>query len=507
VRSFGNNADGQLGDGTLESSAAAVHVAGVTGAVAVSAGSYHSLALLGDGSIVGWGNNAAGQLGDGTRVSRPSAAPAQLTSPATAVAAGDGHSLALLRDGSVLQCGNVAVDEGEATGYDLTFHDVGLGEPATAVDAGSHSLAVLAGGSVASWGANSFGQLGDGTRHARAIAKVVGGMSGARRAVAVAAGTSQSVTLLENGSLLTWGDPFDEPTPLPLDDVVSVSAGLSMSVALLGEGRVFAWGSNVGGQLAAVRCHRGPSLGLCPPPPASPRATASLEGLARPSVRLYGQPGIPARLGGTKLGGRPDLPLDMAWPTIEGTPQAFVAQVDLAEVMDALRTMHPEIEARSGLLTFFCDSAFRIRGEDRSELGCEVLGIPPGTAIGPRDFPDALPQEWRHLELPLGAEAELMNVPVDAWEVEQSGVDHQQIWAWGERNGYPEDRRHRMFGYPEPVQNEPRQWSDEILLLQVDADPDAGMDWGDVGRVFYLIRRDDLGASVFSRVQLVFQCH
>ena len=145
--------------------------------------------------------------------------------------------------------------------------------------------------------------------------------------------------------------------------------------------------------------------------------------------------------------------------------------------------------------------------EDYETVPCQVLPIPADGELVRRDFPDALPEYWRFQELALAPEAEVMPVPSDAWEVEQLGLDRDQVIAWAERLGYPEDCRHRMFGYPEPIQNEPRQWSDEVLLLQVDADDRAGMDWGDSGRLFYLIRRDDLVAARFGGVRLAFQCH
>lgn len=71
VVSWGVNANGQLGIGTLDFSLLPVLVdasgalAGKT-VVSITAGHSHSVAYCYDGSIVAWGNNASGQLGDGT---------------------------------------------------------------------------------------------------------------------------------------------------------------------------------------------------------------------------------------------------------------------------------------------------------------------------------------------------------------------------------------------------------------------------------------------------------
>ena len=82
VWTWGNNNDGQLGDGTQTQSVSPVRVSGLTNVKAIATGYYltadimyqhsHSLALKNDGTVWTWGDNAYGQLGDGTTTQRSS---------------------------------------------------------------------------------------------------------------------------------------------------------------------------------------------------------------------------------------------------------------------------------------------------------------------------------------------------------------------------------------------------------------------------------------------------
>src|SRR5436309_2165819 len=83
---------------------------GISTATALDAGSYHTCAILQDATVDCWGQNDYGQLGDGTPVptpatSRPTPVPVTVTGITTAVAieAGIFHTCALLQDGT-MQC-------------------------------------------------------------------------------------------------------------------------------------------------------------------------------------------------------------------------------------------------------------------------------------------------------------------------------------------------------------------------------------------------------------------
>ena len=129
ARCWGVNSTGQLGDGTISPSSTPVPVSGLTNAVAISAGRFHTCALLADGTImlfskvVCWGAGTNGQLGNGGLTDRLFAdSTAVGLNNAIAVATGNLHSCALLADGTARCWGansNGALGNGTTTRIDF----------------------------------------------------------------------------------------------------------------------------------------------------------------------------------------------------------------------------------------------------------------------------------------------------------------------------------------------------------------------------------------------------
>jgi alpha-tubulin suppressor-like RCC1 family protein len=208
VWAWGSNSSGQLGNGTTTDSSVPVQVTGLsTAATAVSAGYDHVLSLQSDTTVWAWGDNSNGQLGNGTTTN--SSVPVQGTglSYMSAVAAGNHFSLTLrYTDQTVWAWGlNSSGQLGNGTTTDsVTCVNVSVLASATAIAAGyDHAVALQSDGTAWTWGDNSNGQLGNGTTSLSTTPVQVTGLSGG---VAVAAGRDDSIVMKSDKTIWAWGN-------------------------------------------------------------------------------------------------------------------------------------------------------------------------------------------------------------------------------------------------------------------------------------------------------------
>ncbi|MGB0152288.1 MAG: putative Ig domain-containing protein, partial [Candidatus Poseidoniaceae archaeon] len=231
VKCWGRDNEGQLGDGgtitstdyTAAPSSTAINLGTGRTAVAISAGEYHTCAILDNGDLKCWGMDNAGQLGDGganTSTSAPSSTAVNLGAgrTAVAVAAGWEHTCAILDNGDMKCWGKDAYgqlgDGGSNTHTNApssTAINLGTGRTAVALTASfRHTCALLDNGDVKCWGRDNFGQLGDGgtitsSDYTTAPSSTAINLGPGRTAVSLSSGTYHTCAVLDNADMKCWG--------------------------------------------------------------------------------------------------------------------------------------------------------------------------------------------------------------------------------------------------------------------------------------------------------------
>jgi len=225
----------------------------------IDAGNTFSLAIAA-GTVYAWGQNTEGQLGDGSVAASETPVAVLNVTRATGLADGEDFALALDATGQVWQWGNVP-----ANGTDVLVPQVvtGLSNVVQVAAGGEHAMALEANGTVWAWGSGQDGELGTGTSRTSTPVEIPG-LSGVK---AISAGNLFGCAVLGTGTVDCWGnDAFgqlgtgnytqqDLPTPVVgLTTVVAISAGGDNSLdghtlALDAKGRVWAWGAGARGQL------------------------------------------------------------------------------------------------------------------------------------------------------------------------------------------------------------------------------------------------------------------
>ena len=245
VRCWGLGFSGQLGygnsasigdDETPGTAGPPVDLGPGRTALALSAGEFHTCAVLDNGSVRCWGFGGNGRLGYGNTSnvgddeSPGSVDPVNLGVGRTAVAisAGGAHTCAVLDNGSVLCWGfgedgrlgygdQATIGDDEQPGV-LAPVDLGAGRTATAISAGDeHTCALLDDKTVRCWGTNGSlfqgdGRLGYGnpdTIGDNETPGTVGPVSLGGAAVAISAGDVHTCAVLEGGAVRCWGNGVD----------------------------------------------------------------------------------------------------------------------------------------------------------------------------------------------------------------------------------------------------------------------------------------------------------
>lgn len=257
-----------------------------------------------------------------------------------------------------------------------------------------------------------------------------------------------------------------------------------------------------------------------------------IETLASPAIHIIGS----NHQGFSKMGDKPNLGSNFSWPYHNEIPLAFLAQVKFSEING-----NGQLEEfpRKGLLFVFYIQDQSTWGFDPKDEGSwRTIFLDNEELIQEEtDFPEDLDDYSKYKEKRIIGKSV---VTYPNWEDERiaalnlSDIEFDQFEEF-KNSAFESKPQHQIGGYPNPQQgpemynecqlvsngiycgdssgySDPRasellksagEW---ILLFQIDSDDEVGMMWGDVGTLYFWIRKSDLQNEVFNNTWMILQC-
>ncbi len=244
------------------------------------------------------------------------------------------------------------------------------------------------------------------------------------------------------------------------------------------------------------------------------------ESHSRPSIHFkHKKLSLGKKSAFNKLGGLPHMPEELAWPSWNDQPLLFLAQVDFATLPRIEGVEYPA----SGQLYFFYSSEQPGGLEQEDAGGWSVLFAEGMEGCVARSRPPELDKESVFKEIflsvseaksyPATDEAEDLDLPDDDWDKLDKFLKAPaaQMFGWEVPLQSPDmDVEAEMIASgeeysKEPTAEEAERAKDWVLLFQLDSVDIDGMCWGDLGRLYFWIRKQDLAAKRFDRVWCFLQ--
>lgn len=278
-----------------------------------------------------------------------------------------------------------------------------------------------------------------------------------------------------------------------------------------------------------------------------------LQPLLRNTIRLYQKATDENNIsiGQTKIGGKPDLPKEINWATetniIQTTkkkflffnnkkeetitkPLSFIGQINLSEISPFdIESLLP----KNGLLYFFYSAEQEVWGFDHIDKNKFKVIYWNGqiSELTRTDFPTELPEYscYKPCSVDIKSEVSLPSYGHDIYEDFEDAED-DKFWE----EVYNDGSLNKLLGYSDNIQGDmelecelvtnglycgdPSGYNDARakalepnaknwrLLLQIDSNEENEMIWGDCGRLYFWIKKDDLLNKHFHKSWFSLQC-
>lgn len=281
---------------------------------------------------------------------------------------------------------------------------------------------------------------------------------------------------------------------------------------------------------------------------ANPKPLPDINELTKNEIAITNSEEKP-KVNESKFGGKPYLPADFQWPYYVGEdydgvkknrPLTFLAQIDLSEA-------HPfdrdGVLPDKGMLYFFYETETMKWGFDPEDKGCaRVYYFEKTEGFTALNAPEELSDEFviPEIRMSFGSGKSILSYEEMDIHIPSYDMDYDDYEKLLEKNGIENIcERHKLLGYADLIQGEalseceavsrgiymgsPEAYNklsktekediklhaaDWVLLFQMASicDREPEVVWGDMGNLYFYIRKDDLKVGRFDRVQLTLQC-
>lgn len=257
--------------------------------------------------------------------------------------------------------------------------------------------------------------------------------------------------------------------------------------------------------------------------------------------------------GGTRFGGMPDVPDNFEWPYFETDtfddkevkprPLSFIAQFNCKEISSLDKE---QLLPETGVLSFFYELDSQRWGYDPKDKGCaRVYWFDDTDKLKPFDFPKDMKEDFRLPIIGIDARSEESYPSYEDFGLNKDTETSKWIERWDEYddavkslNIDDKEISHKLLGWADPIQGnmtqecelvkrgyylgdglddvtpQDRQEAvdhsvrDWLLLFQLDSldYKDFELMFGDCGRIYFYIHRDDLEKRRFDKAWVILQC-